>query len=242
MTAAGAPSSRPPIPAAIAGPGVVAIGRGLPPDRIDALAAALVRGGIRAFEVTLTSPDALGSIRRLAGAAGDLARAARDLAGAARHQAGAADDLGLIVGAGTVVDLEGAEAAVAAGAGFLVSPHTDVEIVRWAVDRGIPVFPGALTPTEIRAGWSAGATAIKLFPASAVGAAFVRELRGPFPAISLLPTGGLTIASIDEFIAAGAVAVGLGGGLIGDGTPDGVAARAADAVAAVAAARTRVGR
>lgn len=208
--------SRPAIPEAITGPGVVAIGRGLPPDRLDALADALLHGGIRTFEITLTSADAIASIARLASGFRDR---------------------GLLVGAGTVVDIEGAEAAVAVGAGFLVSPHTDVEIVAWAAGRGIPVFPGAMTPTEIRAAWGAGASAVKLFPASAVGASFVRELRGPFRDIPLLPTGGLTTASLGEFIAAGAVAVGLGGGLIGDGTPAGVSARAAEAIAAVAAAR-----
>jgi len=211
-------AARPPIPDAISGPGVVAIARGQPADRMDALADALLRGGVRAFEITLTTTDAIASIQRLA----DGARGR-----------------GLLVGAGTVVDIAGAEAAVEAGAGFLVSPHTDPAIVAWAVARGIAVFPGAMTPTEIRVAWDAGASAVKLFPASAVGPSFVRELRGPFREIPLLPTGGLTTASIGEFIVAGAVAVGLGGGLIGDGTPEGVAARAAEAVAVVAAARTR---
>jgi len=213
----GRTAGRPAIPDAITGPGVVAIGRGLPPERLDALAEALLRGGIRTFEITLTSTDAIASIARVA----DAFR-----------------DRGLLVGAGTVVDLEAAEAAVAAGAGFLVSPHTDPWIVAWAVARGIPVFPGALTPTEIRTAWDAGASAVKLFPASAVGPSFVRELRGPFREIPLLPTGGLTTATLGDFIAAGAVAVGLGGGLIGDGIPDGVTTRAAEAVAAVAAARS----
>lgn len=212
----GGTAGRPAIPEAISGPGVVAIGRGLPPERLDALAEALLDGGIRTFEITLTSAAAIASIARVA----DAFR-----------------DRGLLVGAGTVVDLDGAEAAVAAGAGFLVSPHTDPRIVVWAVARGIPVFPGAMTPTEIRTAWDAGASAVKLFPASAVGPSFVRELRGPFPEIPLLPTGGLTSASLGEFIVAGAIAVGLGGGLIGDGTAEGVATRAAEAVAAVGAAR-----
>lgn len=205
------------IPAAIAGPGVVAIGRGLAPERLDVLADALLRGGIRAFEITLTSADAIASIGRLV--AGFRER-------------------GLLVGAGTVVDIAGAEAALYAGAGFIVSAYTDPAIVAWAVERGIPVFPGAMTPTEINAAWIAGATAVKLFPASTVGPTFVRELRGPFREIPLMPTGGLTIASLGAFVAAGAVAVGLGGGLIGDGEPEGVVQRAAEAVAAVASART----
>lgn len=214
----GVPATRPAIPDAIADPGVVAIGRGLAPDRLDALAEALLGGGIRAFEVTLTSADAIASIARLAASHGER---------------------GLLVGAGTVVDIDGAEAAVAAGARFLVSPHTDPAIVAWAVEQGIPVVPGAMTPTEVRAAWSAGASAVKLFPASAVGPAFVRELRGPFAEIPLLPTGGLTAVTLGEFIEAGAVAVGLGGGLIGDGAPAGVTARAGEAVAAVRVARGR---
>lgn len=210
--------ARPAIPEAITGPGVVAIGRGLPPERLDALADALLRGGIQTFEITLTSAGAIDSIARLT----------------ASYQ-----DQGLLVGAGTVVDIDGAEAAVAAGAGFLVSPHTDPRIVAWALARGVPVFPGAMTPTEIRTAWDAGASAVKLFPASAVGPSFVRELRGPFREIPLLPTGGLTMATLGDFIAAGAVAVGLGGGLIGDGIPKEVTTRAAEAVAAVAAARSK---
>ena len=212
------PSHRSTIPAAIAGPGVVAIGRGLAPERLDALADALLRGGIRAFEITLTSADAIASIGRVV--AGFTER-------------------GLLVGAGTVVDIAGAEAALDAGAGFIVSPHTDPAIVAWAAERGLPVFPGAMTPTEIHAAWIAGATAVKLFPASVLGSTFVRELRGPFGEIPLLPTGGLTIASLGAFVAAGAVAVGLGGGLIGDGEPEGVVQRAAEAVAAVASARMK---
>lgn len=208
---------RPAIPEAITGPGIVAIGRGLPPERLDALADALLRGGIRSFEITLTSAGAIDSIARLT----------------ASYR-----DQGLLVGAGTVVDIDGAEGAVAAGAGFLVSPHTDLGIVAWAVERGIPIMPGAMTPTEVHAAWNAGASAVKLFPASAVGPSFVRELRGPFREIPLLPTGGLTAATLGAFIEAGAVAVGLGGGLIGDGEHAGVAARAAEAVAAVAAARS----
>ncbi len=211
---------RAPLSEAITGPGVVAVGRGLPAARLDALAGALLRGGIRAFEITLTTADAIPAITRLVAAFGER---------------------GLVVGAGTVRDVDGAGAAVAAGAAFLVSPHFEPEVVRWAAERDIPVVPGAMTPTEIHAAWAAGASAVKLFPASAVGPAFVRELRGPFPEIPLLPTGGLTTASLGAFVAAGAVAVGLGGGLIGDGEPDGVAARAAEAVAAVAAAREQDG-
>jgi 2-dehydro-3-deoxyphosphogluconate aldolase/(4S)-4-hydroxy-2-oxoglutarate aldolase len=204
------------IPAEITDPGVVAIGRGLPPEQLVPLAAALVDGGVRAFEVTLDSPDALGSLALLADEAGEL---------------------GLLVGAGTVLDMAAAADAVEAGARFLVSPHLDLEVVGWAVARGVPVFPGAFSPTEILAAWRAGATAVKLFPASAVGASFVRELRGPFRDVPLLPTGGLSVDTLGAWIAAGAVAVGMGGALLGDGEQLGVRYRARAAVAAVAEAR-----
>jgi 2-dehydro-3-deoxyphosphogluconate aldolase / (4S)-4-hydroxy-2-oxoglutarate aldolase len=145
------------LPEEIAGPRVVAIGRGLPPDRLDRIAGGLVAGGIRAFEVTLNSPDALGGITALA----------RDWGGR------------LLAGAGTVLDIEGAQQAADAGARFIVSPHTDPRLIDWAVGRGLPVFPGAFSPTEILTAWNAGATAVKLFPASVAGPAFVREFRGP---------------------------------------------------------------
>ena len=105
-------------------------------------------------------------------------------------------------------------------------PHLDADLVEWAAARGIPAFPGAATPTEIFAAWRAGAAAVKLFPASSAGPGFVRELRGPFPDIPVLPTGGVTLETAPAFITAGAVAVGMGGWLIGDGDPAGIRARA----------------
>jgi 2-dehydro-3-deoxyphosphogluconate aldolase/(4S)-4-hydroxy-2-oxoglutarate aldolase len=206
-TLAGVPhplTERSPVPDEIAGPRVVAIGRGLPPDRIARIAEGLVAGGIRAFEITLNSPDAFAAITALAQRWGER----------------------LLVGAGTVLDTGGAERAADAGARFIVSPHTDPELIGWAVARGVPVFPGAFSPTEILAGWNAGATAIKLFPASVAGQAFVREFRGPFRDVPLIATGGVTIESASGFLAAGAVAVGMGSWLTGDGEPEGIAERA----------------
>jgi 2-dehydro-3-deoxyphosphogluconate aldolase / (4S)-4-hydroxy-2-oxoglutarate aldolase len=129
---------------------------------------------------------------------------------------------------------------VDSGATFLVMPHVDPELVAWAADRGIPALPGCATPTEALLAWRAGAAAIKLFPASVAGPAFVRELRGPFPEIPVVPTGGITIEHVPSFIAAGAAAVGFGGWLIGDGESVGVADRARQVVASVAAARERL--
>jgi 2-dehydro-3-deoxyphosphogluconate aldolase / (4S)-4-hydroxy-2-oxoglutarate aldolase len=210
--------ARPGIPAAIRGPGVVAIGRRLDANSVASIADGLVAGGVRAFELTLNEPvtAALASIEALA------------------HRFAEAD---LLVGAGTVMSIAAAERAIDVGARFLVSPHLDTDLVRWAATKGVPCFPGALTPTEIVAAWRAGAAAVKLFPASVAGSALVRELRGPLPDIPLLPTGGVTLESAPLFISAGAAGVGMGGWLTGDGDPLGIQQRATSIVAAVAAAR-----
>jgi 2-dehydro-3-deoxyphosphogluconate aldolase/(4S)-4-hydroxy-2-oxoglutarate aldolase len=192
----------------------VAIGRGLPPDRVERIAEGLVAGGIRAFEITLNSPDAFAAIAALAQRWGDR----------------------LLVGAGTVLDTNGAERAADAGARFIVSPHTDPGLIAWAVGPGLPVFPGAFSPTEILTGWNAGATAVKLFPASVAGPAFIREFRGPFRDIPLIATGGVTIDSAPGFLAAGAAAVGMGSWLTGDGEPEGIAERAGRLVRALSGA------
>lgn len=207
--------ARLPVPDAITGPRIIAIARGLEPDRLARIADGLLDGGVHAFEVTLDSPGALPAIESLV-----------------RRFAGTA----LAVGAGTVLDTRAAASAVDAGAAFLVSPHGDAEIVRWAVAAGVPVFPGAMTPTEIVAMWAAGATAVKVFPASAVGPSFVREVRGPLRHVPLIPTGGITAETIGAYIAAGAIAVGMGSWLSGDGDPAGIAIRAAQALDAIRAA------
>jgi 2-dehydro-3-deoxyphosphogluconate aldolase / (4S)-4-hydroxy-2-oxoglutarate aldolase len=199
-------AQRPAIPEAISSSRVIAIGRRLEPSTVPSIGAALAAGGIRAFEITMNSDAALDVIAVLAG------RFAPDQ---------------LLVGAGTVLSVAQAEGAVEAGARFLVMPHLDPAIVAWAVDREIPAFPGCLTPTEILAAWTAGAAAVKVFPASAVGPAFVRELRGPLPGIPLVPTGGVTLENAAAFIAAGAAAIGMGSWLTGSGDAEVVAERAA---------------
>ncbi|HVS06158.1 MAG TPA: bifunctional 4-hydroxy-2-oxoglutarate aldolase/2-dehydro-3-deoxy-phosphogluconate aldolase [Candidatus Dormibacteraeota bacterium] len=207
------PERRPRIPEEIHASRVIAIGRRLEPNSIPQVAEALVAGGVRAFEVTLDSPDAIDAIRSLA----------------ERHTDGS-----LLVGAGTVLDVASAAAAVQAGARFLVSPHTDLELIDWAVSRRMPFFPGAFTASEILAAWRAGASAVKLFPASAVGPAYVREMRGPLADVPLIPTGGVTLENAAAFIAAGAVAVGVGSWLTAGATRDVIRQRAAQMVRALA--------
>lgn len=197
--------ARPGLPPQVTDGRIVAIGRRLDPALVEGVGEALLAAGIGCFEITLNEPidGPLGSIEQLAS-----------------RFAGR-----LLVGAGTVMSIAAAERAIGAGATFLVSPHTDEALVAWAAERGIPAFPGALTPTEVVRAWSAGAAGVKLFPASAVGPSFIRELRGPLPGIPIVPTGGVSADNAGDFIRAGAVAIGLGSWLIGDAQPDGVRER-----------------
>ena len=139
----GPDAARTAVPARVRDGRVIAIARGLPAERLVDVAAALREGGVRVFEVTLSSPDALAGLAAV-------------VAAEARHGAD-----GLLVGAGTILSIGQARAALDAGARFLVMPHLDAELVAWAAGRGIPAFPGAMTPTEILAAWRAGAAAVK---------------------------------------------------------------------------------
>ncbi|MEX2185004.1 MAG: bifunctional 4-hydroxy-2-oxoglutarate aldolase/2-dehydro-3-deoxy-phosphogluconate aldolase [Chloroflexota bacterium] len=212
--------TRPSLPDGLIEAGVVAIARRLAPDAVPGIADALAEGGIRAFELTLNDPEAA---------------ALRAVEAAAAHVR--TKSIPIAIGAGTVLSMAAAERALDAGATFLVSPHLDPAIVTWAAARGVAMLPGAATPTEVLAAWRAGAAAVKVFPASALGPAFLRELRGPFPDIPLQPTGGITVENAGDYIRAGAIAVGMGSWLFAGGTPGSIAERARLATTAVAAAR-----
>ena len=203
-----------PIPDLIRSSRVIAIGRNVAAADAPRIGEALVAGGVHVMELTLNEPeaDALAAIAALARVA---------------------DDLDALVGAGTVLSIEAAARAVEAGARFIVSPHTDAEQIAWCASRGVPCFPGALSPTEIHAAWSAGASAVKLFPAAAVGTGYLKQISGPFPDIPLVPTGGVSAENAGDWIAAGGVAVGMGSWLIGDGEPAGVSERARRVISAV---------
>ena len=163
-----------------------------PRDALLQLVDGLADAGVRVFEITLDAPEG-----------------AEDLAAVRSHLAGRE----CTVGAGTILRAEQLDAARAAGADFAVAPILDVALQRRAVEQGLPFVPGAMTPTEAAAAWEAGATFVKLFPASAVGPAFVRELRGPLPEIQLIPTGGIDASNAGAFLDAGAAAVGIGGAI-----------------------------
>lgn len=119
-----------------------------------------------------------------------------------------------VIGVGTLLNIHDLKEAVAGGAEFLFSPHTNQKMIKIAKTAGIPIVPGALSPTEIINAWSAGAAAVKVFPISAVGGvSYIKSLQGPLGSIPLIPTGGVTLENAKDFIAAGAIAVGLAGEL-----------------------------
>jgi 2-dehydro-3-deoxyphosphogluconate aldolase/(4S)-4-hydroxy-2-oxoglutarate aldolase len=205
------------VTAAVVRSGVVAILRAPTADSFAAVATVLVDSGITALEVTLTSH---GAIEAIAGLRRQLPES-------------------VAVGAGTVLTLDEAKAAVDAGASFLVSPVLDAELVGQSP---VPFYPGTRTPTEIYGAHRAGAPLVKLFPAAGLGPQFLRDLRGPLPQIGIMPTGGIKIEDIADWLFAGAKAVGVGGPLIGDATSggslDALRARARHAVSAVTFARS----
>jgi 2-dehydro-3-deoxyphosphogluconate aldolase/(4S)-4-hydroxy-2-oxoglutarate aldolase len=121
----------------------------------------------------------------------------------------------LLLGAGTVLDPETARNCILAGAQFIVSPALDLRTIELCRRYSVPIMPGALTPTEILSAWQAGADVVKVFPCSALGGAkYLKALQGPLPQIQLIPTGGVSLATAEEFLAAGAFALGVGGDLV----------------------------
>ncbi|MBE9177214.1 bifunctional 4-hydroxy-2-oxoglutarate aldolase/2-dehydro-3-deoxy-phosphogluconate aldolase [Oculatella sp. LEGE 06141] len=155
------------------------------------MAQAVAAGGMRLIEITWNSDRAADLIRQLQ----------QDLPDCT-------------IGTGTLLTADDVQQAIAAGAQFLFSPHTDATLIQIAVTADVPMVPGALSPSEIVAAWQAGATAVKVFPVQAVGGAgYIQSLQGPLGSIPLIPTGGVTIDNTLDFLAAGAIAVGLSGQL-----------------------------
>jgi 2-dehydro-3-deoxyphosphogluconate aldolase/(4S)-4-hydroxy-2-oxoglutarate aldolase len=170
----------------------IAVVRARDADESLAIARALARGGLRAIELTFTTP----------GAAEALPLARREL------------EAELLLGAGTITTEEQLDAALAAGADFLVSPHLDRGLLDAMLASDRLALPGVLTPSEVATALRAGAAVVKLFPASTVGVRHLRALREPFPELMVVPTGGITLTTAREWLEAGAVAVGLGGELV----------------------------
>lgn len=172
--------------------GVVAIIRMPDPAALRAVVDALAEGGVRALEVTMTVPRAIELIKEIAPTL-------------------PAD---FLFGAGTLLDPETVHRAVDAGAQFIVSPVFRPDVIKAAHEDGVPVMPGCFTPTEILSAWEMGADVIKVFPATSVGPGYLKDIRGPLPQIKLMPTGGVSIDNVGDWLRAGAVAVGVGSAIV----------------------------
>ena len=192
---------------------VFAIVRSKTYDEASATADTLLSAGITSLEISLTTPFALEAVTTLTRELGEDA----------------------VIGAGTVLDAVSARMAVDAGARFLVSPSLDAEVIRTGHRYGVPVFAGVSTPTEMVRALELGADALKLFPAAAHHPSWIREVLAALPQVPLLPTGGVTVEDAPEWIAAGAVAVGMGSAL-SEGDRDTVTKRAADLLVRLAEA------
>ena len=167
---------------------LIGILRGCSDEHLQHIIQCVQCGGMTHLEITMNSPGAERQIRDVVRNAGTS----------------------LKVGAGTVTNLELLDRALAAGAAFIVTPCLVRDVITACASRHIPVFPGALTPTEICEAWELGATMVKIFPAEVAGAAYIRALRGPFPQIELLPTGGVDLTTLPKLLDAGASGAGIG--------------------------------
>lgn len=200
--------------------GVVGIIRLKDPSTLPGVVEALAEGGVRALEITMTVPGAIDLIRRTA----------------------ASLRAGFLLGAGTVLDADTARRVVDAGARFLVSPVMRVDLIDIARELDVPIMPGCFSPTEILTAWDAGADIIKVFPATALGPGYLRDVHGPLPQVKLMPTGGVSVENAGDWIRGGAVAVGVGSALLDPaalaaGRYDSVLEKAKRIVANVNAAR-----
>lgn len=185
-------AARQAIVGAIEEAGIVAVIRLREPEKLRAVVNAIVDGGIRALEVTMTVPGAVGLIA-------DLAPRLPP---------------GFLLGAGTVLDTDTAAKVIDAGAQFIVSPVFRRDVIAASHQGDVPAIPGCFTPTEMLDAWDAGADVVKVFPATALGPAFFKDVRGPLPQVKLMPTGGVTLENAGDWIRAGAVAVGVGTALL----------------------------
>lgn len=215
-------STRAEIVQAIEAAGVVAVVRLADSRSGRDVAAALTQGGLTIIEVTMTVPNAVQLIAELS----------QSLSG-------------VVIGAGTVTDAKIADEVITAGARFVVSPIFRPEIIAACHARDVAVMPGCFTPTEILAAWELGADIVKVFPATALGPTFFKDVRGPLPQVKLMPTGGVTLTNAGDWIRAGAAALGVGSALVDPqavaaGRFDVISGNARQFVAAVRAARGAV--
>jgi 2-dehydro-3-deoxyphosphogluconate aldolase / (4S)-4-hydroxy-2-oxoglutarate aldolase len=184
--------SRAELVGAIEASGVIAVVRLEDASSLRPVIEALAEGEVHIVELTLTMRGALEALRRLSAEGGEQ----------------------LLVGMGSVLDEETARLSILAGARFVVAPTFRPAVVQMCRRYDVVAMPGAYTPTEIVAAWEAGADLVKVFPAGGLGPGYLKDLRGPLPGLRLVPTGGVTAENAGAFLAAGAVAVGVGGALV----------------------------
>lgn len=198
---------------------VIAVLRASKADDYGEVIEVLAANGVRSIELTLSTPGTFEALPAL------LARFGSDVE----------------IGLGTIVTPDQVLHAIDLGVGYLVTPIVRQEVIALAVAAGVPIYPGGLTPTELFTAWEAGATAVKVFPAETVGPQYGEHLRGPFPELQFVPSGGIGLDTVAAWLGAGAVAVSLGGPLIGDALKGGslaaLAERAAHVSGLAAAAR-----
>lgn len=173
-------------------PGIIAVVRAQKAEQVLPLSEALVAGGVIAVEITMTTPDAIAAIRTTSQKLGSRG----------------------LIGAGTVLDAPTCRAVIEAGAEFVVSPITRTEIVAVAHEADRPIMLGAYTPTEAQLAHEAGADFVKLFPADGLGPNYIKALRAPLPHLRIVPTGGVDLHNVADFLRAGAVALGVGSSLV----------------------------
>ena len=205
--------------------GLIAVIRGPSPELTVKMVEALVLGDVTGIEITYTTPNALQVVQRLAETYADK----------------------IILGMGTLTEPRQASEAKVAGARFLVSPVCDIDLGRAMIATGLPTMIGALTPSEVYQAYQLGSDVVKVFPGSAVGPAYIKALKGPFPYIEMMPTGGVSAANVDDWFAAGVFGVGAGSELCPtawakEGRFSDITQRAKEFAMAVRAAKARATR
>ena len=184
--------TKPEIIHGILNPGIVAVIRADSSDQLISLAEALIEGGVTTMEITMTTPNALQAI----------------------HDATQKFGSRILMGVGTVLDTETCRAAILAGAEFVVTPVTKVDVIRLCNRYGKPILNGAYSPTEALLGYESGADFIKIFPADQLGPTYIKNILAPMPMLQIIPTGGVTVDTAASFIKAGCVALAAGSSLV----------------------------
>lgn len=171
---------------------IVAVVRVTDEEKLTKVINAIYEGGIKIIEITMTVPNAIQQIEKISEKFGDK----------------------IVIGVGSVLEKQTAKDAVSAGAKYVVSPVTKKEIIETAKNLGVPVMPGAFTPTEILSAWEMGADVVKVFPADVLGMSFFKSVLAPMPFLKMMPTGGVTLTNAGDWLKAGACAVGVGTALL----------------------------